>query len=321
MMNGARIGIYLLLTSILLGSLNYYVSSTVMYKSKTEKIDMLYKELGRHEAPRTTGNNVDLVIGNSYVAASFNPDNEGDDFVLFTVSGMPMVDMLGIIEHLPEATAVKTVLVGLGYNYATPVGGTSSSYDLHFTANPLRKAWASIPLVRGRSIASTALKEDVKCIFAQFVPMRCSRDESVEVETDQGERAEITPYNPTEHLKQLHISTRKRYKQYLPFTSQLSDSFLGYLLRMQEACKRRNIQLFAYTAPIYSELRQKLPSATLDKFRAAVAMSGIEYVDLNMVFPHWGAKAFSDATHVSKTTSGRKTTEYLLDFIGANSAH
>jgi len=314
-----KIGLYLLLTIALLVSLNFYVSSTEMYKGKTEKIDANFKKLGKHERKGATSTKVKLVIGNSYVAASFVPGNNDDKIVVFTVFGMPMVDMVGIIEHLPENTVVDSVLIGLGYNYASPVGGSSSSYDMYFTSSPLRKLWASIPLVRGRSIASTALKEDVKCLLSPIVAVECSKEGGDEVEAGLVEPAVATPVDAEEHLKELRKSTQRRYKEYEPFTSQLSDKFAVYLRRMREECERRNIKLYAYTAPIYSELHQKLTQGVLDEFREAVGAADIEYADLNLVFPDWGAEMFSDATHIAKRSAGKQTTEYLLNFIGRQS--
>lgn len=314
-MTKIRVILYLLITAIILALLNQYIASTEMYGGKTAQIDSNFAELYRREQEQMADRDILLVIGNSYVAASFDADSNGDNTLLFRVAGMPMVDMVGIIENLPNDTVVDTVLVGLGYNYASPVGGTSSGYARHFTSNQLRRAWASLPLVRGRSIASTALKEDVKCLLAKFVEVRCAKTGNDELGVAQGNGDGRTSVDPIQHLEVIRESVQRRYDEYVPFTSHLSENFQEYLLRMKEACSSKDVRLYAFTAPIYHELRERLVQSTLEDFRASIHLVGIEYVDLNTVFPDWDATMFSDATHVEKGMASKQITEYLLNAI------
>ena len=314
-MNNIQVIVYLLLTMAITLSANHYIASSLIYRGMTEKVDQNYKKLLRREEQGSDSRSGVLVVGNSYVETSFNPVDHYEHVTMFRVAGMPMIDMLGVIENLPDQPAFDTVLIGLGYNYATPQGGLSSVYDIHFTTNPIRKMWASVPLIRGRSSAATILKEDIKCLVSHSRTAPC--DDVLKAPADSTPVVVLSGFDSLEkHRQNLEKSTDIRYQEYLPFVSQLDSRFELYLHRLQKACRMRDIRLYAYTAPIYGKLRQRLSEDVLVRFREAVASVGIDYVDLNLVYPDWGPSMFSDATHVDTSTAGPITTDYLLTFIG-----
>lgn len=171
------ISVYVALTLVLLLVGNRYIASSGMYQAKTARIDEHYATLAKYSNENKTEDEALLVIGNSYVNASFRPDKFGSDYeydiIRFVVSGLPLTDIIAIVEHLPEDAPITSLLVGIGYNYATPIVGNSSTYDRYFTTNPVKSLWFSIPIIRGRSLASTIVKEDVKCIISRIIPPLC----------------------------------------------------------------------------------------------------------------------------------------------------
>ena len=318
------IAIYITLTLVLLLMMNSYITSSRMYQAKTGKIDSNYRLLNEYVEKAGPEKELLLVIGNSYVNASFRPQdlegNRNNNIIQFIVSGLPMVDMVGIVEHLPEDTSITSLLVGLGYNYANPVGGSSTAYEKYFTGNPARALWASIPLVRGHSMSTTILKEDMKCLLSRFASLTCKNADDVE-DVEMKDNDVSIRIDPEAHINYLRKSTMERYKEYIPFTSSVSEGFRLNLERLKSACEQRGIKLYAYTAPVYRGLRDKLSPEVLDKFRETVQSAGILYADLNMVFSGWNATLFSDATHVDAVSGGRITTLHILDFTGIDKPH
>lgn len=306
-MNKLTVSLYILITCAIVVLLNSYIAMSTMYANKMNKIDNNYEQLKLYESANTDGKGIILVIGNSYVASSFYPPNENNEIVMFTVAGMPMVDMLGIIENLPEKNKVTSIVIGIGYNYATPLGGSSAGYHKYFKKNILGKLWSSIPLVRGRSIASTVLKQDIVCLLSFMKFFKCQKKSQ-----DENETGSTTPAVARDHLKVIRNDAQRRLKEYQPFTSNIHDNFPVFLERISAACQKRGIKLYAYTAPIFSELRDKLQPEFLNDFYDKIQRSGIPYVDLNLVFPDLDASKFKNATHISKSILREKTTEYLI---------
>lgn len=311
-MKKIHIGLYMLLTGALMFLMNNYIGTSEIYVNKMSKIDLNYKKLNQLESKKLLNKEIFLVIGNSYVASSFSLNKQSDSIAIFTVSGMPMIDMLGIIESLPINTKITSIFIGLGYNYANPVGSSSSGFEKYFTTNPLRKVWSSIPLVRGASISSRLLKEDILCVLSYVISSRCSKQKG------DGETVLSKNDVAADHLKMIRKSTQRRYKEYVPFISNVHKKFSDYLKRMQAACKKKGIKLYAYTAPIYSEMHDKLTPVFLNKFHLNIRNSGIDYVDLNQVFPNFDAMMFKDATHISKELFAYKTTDYIINHFYLN---
>lgn len=296
--------IYSSITLLLVALLNIYISQSNVYQSKMQRIDGNYEVL-RRATKNNSSDNLLLVIGNSYVNASFNSSVKDENILRFTVFGMTLIEIVNIIENLPEKTPIDKVLIGLGYNYAIPVNADSSSYDKHFSSNPLNVFWSSLPMVRGRSLTSTIIKEDILCLSSSIVRTRCKKNSTEQIEES------ISQISPEKHQSNMIVSTKERFNEYIPFTSSIGSNFHSYLKRLKIACDIRGITLHTYTAPIYKELRNRLNPKTIEEFRHTINITGINYVDMNLIFPDWEADMFSDATHVS-TTSGANDTITLF---------
>lgn len=307
--------LYSFSTLALIMVLNAYVASSFMYQRKTTQIDTLYQSLLMSSRSGRPDEALTVVIGNSYVGRSFQADPTRLNALKFTVGGMLLVDILAVVENLPDNVAIESLVVGLGYNYANPVKGASSLYDKHITSNPVRRAWTSIPLVRGHSFSSAIIKEDLRCISAQRSFAICHGSGPEEAVEDIA-NTDIGADSAEAHLKDLQQSTKQRYAEYEPFVTSVNDSLEEYLLRLQDACDKRGIRLFAYTAPIYKELRALLDPTVIHQFREAINDTGIDYVDMNQIYPDWDGHYFMDATHVDPTIGGTLTTDYLITHIG-----
>ncbi len=297
---------------------NSYIENSIMYRSKAGKIDFHYQQINSlNDTHEKT-----LIIGNSYVNASFRPQKSDKQFYKLIVSGMPLDDIVSIVETLPPNTDFKNIVIGLGYNYATPIVSRSYIYRQYSADNELSKLWWSIPLVRGNSLISTSLKEDVKCLFEFKKANRCdvrlnnigldNVDEDLAAEEAADDLGNTLQYDEKERMMR---SVNRRFEQYVPYTLDISKLFRAKLTRIKEICAQRDINIYAYTAPIVKDLRVRLNEDVLQRFRSTLEDVGIPYVDLNIIFPDWDHSYFHDATHVTAETGGLKTTEYLIDFI------
>ena len=296
---------------------NIYIESSPMYRSKAGVIDLHYKKINNLDKTHKRT----LVIGNSYVNASFRPEESDKQFYKLIVSGMPLDDMVKIIETLPPNTEFKNIVIGLGYNYATPVVSRSHIYRQYSADNPLSRLWWSIPLVRGKSLASIIIKEDVKCLSKFKYVKRCADrlnfkidNTNEELEADGKAEHIVNTIKPDEKAWMVR-SVNRRFKQYAPYTLDISELFSDKLIAIKEICAQRDIKLYAYTAPIIKDLRMRLDEDVLQKFRSTVEGVGINYVDLNIIFPDWDHTYFHDASHVASNSGGEKTTNYLKNFI------
>ncbi len=313
--NKIHILVYSGITILLIVMLNFYIADNSMYQSKTKKIDNNYAILNETIATNSSDNLL-LVIGNSYVNASFNP-TINEDVIKFSVFGMTLIDAVNIIENLPENTPIKNILVGIGYNDATSIRSDSSSYDKHFASSWLAMAWSSLPMVRGRSLASTMVREDIHCLSSYVLKARCNK----ELFNEEEDVVTTRVINSEDHELEMAASTRQRLKEYIPFTSSLNSKFQLYIQRLKAASDLRGVVLYAYTAPIYKELMDQLDPEIINEFRSVVMTSGVNYVDMNLLYPNWGAIMFSDATHVSMTEASDTTTQLLLKRIFPSQMH
>lgn len=310
-----RYFVFWFITLVIIFAANAYIENSSMYASKAYRVDLHYQNIGKLE----NIDNMTLIIGNSYVNASFLPKVDDKNFYKFIVSGIPLDDIVNVIETLPLDTGFKNIVVGLGYNYSTPVLSHSNIYKKYSTENWLSRLWWSAPLVRGHSLASTIVREDAKCIFRAKYAKQCTEnldEEIMEVEI-------IDNYDGKEfdEKQRMSQSVVRRYKEFSPYMLDVSSLFKDKLNRIKEACAKRNIKLYTYTAPIFKDLRVKLNDRVLQKFRLEVEDVGIPYVDLNLVFPDWDYFYFGDASHVNSETGGLLTTQYIMDFMNKNATN
>ncbi len=298
-----RTVIYWIFTGIIFALVNLFVMSSNAYRSKTARIDGHIESL-RKFADSTAGG-LTIFIGNSYVRASMVKPPERDDLYVLTVSGMPLNDMAYVLEALPADIPVSRVVLGLGYDYATPVRSHSYMYRKYTGGNAVARAWWSLPVARAYSLSSTIVKQQVNC-WRKGGGNSCSGDDEGE---DRGGEKEL------DSDADLQRSVERRLGEYSPYVSTLSTDFSQQLTHLRELAAQRDITLLAYTAPIAPGLRADLPAQTLSDFRSAVERSGIPYVDLNLSFNDWNYTQFSDATHVRRATGGIKTTQALIEFM------
>jgi hypothetical protein len=297
--------LYLIITTLIVILLNVYIASNDMYQLRIKKIDTNYANL--NEAIANPSDKLLLVIGNSYVNASFNDSFRNESTVKFAVNGMFLSEIVNVVENIPEKTPIKAILVGIGYNDATPSNSDSSSYEKHFSQNLISEMWYSLPMVRGRSRASLMLREDFYCLISDLLKTRCKREAFEEA---RGKEADLFA-NP----KYREMDIAKRFNEYIPFTSSVHQNFTSLLERLIAACKLRGIELYAYTAPIYKNLLDKLDNNVITKFHTTISETGINYVDMNLLLPDWDYSMFSDATHVNFDKASIPLTNILLDRI------
>lgn len=297
---------YVLVSLALALGLNTYVTFHPLYRGKTTRIDRLYDRLNAQddtgcpaEAKRT------LVLGNSYVDHSFLP---GEDcrFVKFTVSGMPLRDAARIVTNLQPEQHIERVVVGIGYNDANPVESDSSVYMRYWASSPLHRALWAMPLVRGRGMTLTLIKEDVKCLYSS---RPCARTQT---KTDD---AGVGPEGEIQNDAQFASSVRRRYAEYRPFVRSVSGQLRGEIESIAAACNERGIPLLVYTAPIAPPLQQQLDPEFVAAFHRQIRAAGVDYVDFNERYGSWGSAYFSDATHVNDA-GGHIITTQLMTLIG-----
>ena len=318
-----RIPVYCVATATVLAGLNLYVARHPIYRAKARRVDELYMQLEGQGAAQCALSSRVLVVGNSYVARSFAPADECR-YLKFTVSGMPLLDVVGIVRDLRPRDRVRQVVIGLGYNEANPVNSDSSMYLRYTSRLPWERLLWSAPLVRGRGMALTLLKEDMHCLASAT---RCARSQhpegdsaaaiDVESEPSTAGSAEVARRAPSEAaatvLTQADFekSIRARYLEYRPSTASVSPRLREELAKLAAICRDRHVPLLVYTAPIAPPLRRKLGQHFIDSFHAEVSRAGVSYVDLNELAQGWDASYFLDATHVSERGSRIVTARIL----------
>lgn len=285
---------YVILTALLMLGVNAYVASHPLYRDKTMKVDEQLDALARL-GQRGAEQPITLFIGNSYVRTSIQPSDHPAE-ARFIINGLPLADVPHVLRSLPENARVGTVVVGLGYNYATPPRSLAYVYRRHEAANPVARAWWSIPVARSYSLSSTLVKNDVLCIATG---KRC-RDAG-----RQPQSFERRADDSAEHAARIEADVPIRLREYRPFTSEVSPWFVSDLREIAAECDRLGARLVTFTAPIYPPLRLALDPAVLARFRAA-ASSVSTYVDYNERYPDWSAAYFADPTHVDARGPGAR---------------
>jgi len=298
--------IYSIVTLLIVILLNIYIANNDIQRSRINKIDNNYAELNK-AITSDSSDNLLLVIGNSYVNTSFNASLRQESTVKFAVNAMNLADVVNVVENLPEKTPIKAILIGIGYNDASPSKSNSFSYEKHFSTNIISKMWYSIPMVRGRSKTTEMLREDVHCLASSVTKTRCNREV---FEETKGEEATLFA-DPKYREKDII----EKFNGYILFTSSVHQKFALFLERITTACKLRGIKLYAYTAPVYKDLLHKLDEDVIAKFHATILENEINYIDLNLLFPDWDYTMFSDATHVNPDKASKQITKALLDWI------
>jgi len=298
--------IYSIVTVLIVILLNIYIANNDIHQSRINKIDNNYAELNK-AITSDSSDDLLLVIGNSYVNTSFNPSLRQKSTVKFVVHGMFLSEIVNIVENLPEKTPIKAILIGIGYNDATPNKSDSFGYEKHFSKNIISKMWYSLPMVRAHSKTSLMLREDIHCLASGVIKTRCKQE--IFEETKDKQAALFTDTNYRE------VEIKKKFNEYAPFTSSMHQNFNLFLERITAACKLRGIKLYAYTAPVYKDLLHKLDEDVIAKFRATILKNEINHIDMNLLFPDWDYTMFSDATHVNPDKASKQITKTLLDWI------
>lgn len=302
-MKRLRHATYPVLTALLLALVNGYVANHPLYVSKTLKIDEQMAALAARE--QLVEPPLILVVGNSYVRTAIQPSAEAG-YTKFIMNGLPLPDVAHVLRSLPDGLRVGTVVVGLGYNYATPVRSLSYVYRRYEAHNPVARAWWSIPVARSYSLSSTMVKNDLVCL-AKGRPCRGKRE--------KGEPFERLADSSSEHAQRVQGEVARRLREFRPFTSEVSPVFEETLLDIRTQCDRLGARMLTFTAPIYEPLRDQLDPAVLARFRETAA-SVSPYVDFNQRYPSWGPAYFADPTHLAQDGEGaRIVTGDLLRFL------
>lgn len=303
-MNLLRHTAYPILTALLLGLVNGYVANHPLYVDKTRKVDeqlaaLVDLEAASAERPLT------LIVGNSYVRTAIQPSAD-DSYTKFILNGLPLADVVHVLRSLPDGLRVGTVIVGLGYNYATPVRSLSYVYRRHEASNAVARGWWSIPVARSYSLSSTMVKNDLVCLAKGRV-CRGKKDQAQPFER----RADASEA----HAERIDGEVARRLREYRPFTSEVSPSFAETLRAIGVECDRLGARMRTFTAPIYEPLRGQLDPGVLARFRETAA-SVSPYVDFNERYPDWKAPYFADPTHLAQDAEGaRIVTADLLRFL------
>ncbi|TFH29592.1 MAG: hypothetical protein E4H00_06670 [Myxococcales bacterium] len=284
---------YPVLTALLLALVNGYVANHPLYLSKTRKVDQQMAALAARE-PAVEPPLI-LVVGNSYVRTAIQPAADAG-YTKFIMNGLPLPDIAHVLQSLPDGLRVETVVVGLGYNYATPVRSLSYVYRRYEAHNPVARAWWSIPVARSYSLSSTMVKNDLVCL-ATGQPCRGKRD--------QGESLERRDESSAEHAQRVQGEVARRLREFRPFTSEVSPVFEETLLDIRAQCDRLGARMMTFTAPIYEPLRDQLDPAVLARFRETAA-SVSPYVDFNQRYPSWEPAYFADPTHLAPDGEGAR---------------
>lgn len=284
---------YPVLTALLLALVNGYVANHPLYLSKTRKVDEQMVGLAAREHAAEPP--LVLVIGNSYVRTAIQPAADAS-YTKFIMNGLPLPDVAHVLRSLPDGLPVDTIVVGLGYNYATPVRSLSYVYRRYEANNPVARAWWSIPVARSYSLSSTMVKNDLVCL-AKRQPCRGK--------SDQGESFERRGESPAEHTQRIQGQVAQRLREYRPFTSEVSPVFEETLLDIRAECDRLGARMLTFTAPIYQQLRDQLDPAVLARFRETAA-SVSPYVDFNLRYPSWETPYFGDPTHLAPDGEGAR---------------
>ena len=293
-----RMWLYLASTGALIVSLNMYIAASPMYSSKARRVDENYEMLAT-KADHCSGDEQNLVFGNSYVGHSFLAKENDCAFSKFVVFGMPLGDAVNIIRNLPASTDFKNVVFGLGYDQANPIRNDSTVYRSHWSGNAIERWFWAMPITRGRGLVLDLVREDVKCLIG--------RSECV--------RGEIEMPSRVTRVAAFQDSIRNRYREYQPYVSSVSPALREGLDELRNVAAARHFRLLVYTAPIAPELLRLLGDDFVREFHEAIRMSGVRYVDMNEMSSDWDATYFADATHVSPK-GGSIVTEMVRGLVG-----
>lgn len=306
-----RTTIFWILTIVLCAGLNRYFAVHPMYRFEAHQIDRSYAGLEKTlQHARESGRPVTLVVGNSYAASSLITGTDfPPDVGHFSTGGMSLNAVVDLVEHLPGDAPVGLLVVGLGYNYATPLEGGQRMYRTHWTRNPLARCWYGLPMVRSGDSSSNMLKFTLSEMLAR-------RGGGSGRGGGAGEPDGEKDLLSAEHRAFVHGNARERYREYVPFTGHVKDSLPRLVTRLKGICDRRGIRLLTFTAPIHRDVRDRLDPGFLESFREAVRGTGAAYVDLNLAFPDWDESHFDDATHTSRI-GRQEVRERVKTLVGA----
>lgn len=295
---------YPILTVLLLVLLNWYVAKHPLYVEKTRKVDAQLATLAALES-ESSEHPLTLIVGNSYVRTAIQPAVDGR-YTKFILNGLPLGDVVDVLRSLPDGLQVGTVIVGLGYNYATPIRSFSYVYRRYEASNPVARAWWSIPVARSYSLSSTMVKDDLLCLATG---RHCRRKQArVETFLRRADDSEA-------HARRVDDEISQRLREYRPVTSEVSPSFTESLRAIRGECDRLGASMLTFTAPIYEPLRDQLDPGVLTRFREA-ASSVSPYVDFNERYPDWKPAYFADPTHLAQDGEGaRIVTADVLRFL------
>jgi len=303
-MTPLRRAAYPILTALLLALVNWYVANHPLYVEKTRKVDAQLAALAVLES-ESSERPLTLIVGNSYVRTAIQPAVEGR-YAKFTLNGLPLVDVVDVLRSLPDGLQVGAVIVGLGYDYATPIRSFSYVYRRYEASNPVARAWWSIPVARSYSLSSTMVKNDLLCLATG---RRCQRKRAqAETFLRHADDSEV-------HARRVDAEVPQRLREYRPVTSEVSPSFTESLRAIRGECDRLGANMVTFTAPIYQPLRDQLDRGVLARFRKAAA-SVSQYVDFNERYPDWKPAYFADPTHLAQDGEGaRIVTADVLRFL------
>lgn len=289
----SAIGIFVFwaLTLALVAAINLYVVRHPMYRSQAAEVDRTYGTFEREvERGIDEGSPLTVILGNSYVAASLITQGDFEENTChLSVGGLTLDSVLQVVEHLPEEAPVRLLVVGLGYDYATPIPVGARVYRRYWAGNPLSRLWYTLPLIRAGDTMSDMV------YYTLTTPWRGKPDAGGRDE--QRVEEEEAPYGSEAHARYIRRSTSDRLTEYRPYTSRVGPEFGRLLDRLSGLCEERDIELFTFTAPVYHGVREGLDPRFLEAFADTIATSGVATVDLNSLFPDWDESYFQDATH------------------------
>lgn len=307
-----RVIFYIVLSSVLFLLLNLFISNAKLYIDKTGKVDKNFLKISNQYKGVDADKGVLLVIGNSYVNTSFDDDvtelATGVKPIKFVVSGMPFEDAVLIAKFYAKNAKTKQLLIGIGYNEASPLDSNSSVYKTHTSDFAIARIWYSIPIVRARSMTIDIIRKEIRVMIDNSI------SENEEVLNSQ-KKIEKDIDLQVEHKKWIAKSTEQRYSEYVTFTNSVSPKFYRLLSDLESVAEDNSLRLMVYTAPIYTKLRNRLNQETLDKFNTELSNRDFQYVNLNDVFSDLDGSYFSDATHLIIPKGRDLSTAYLKNWI------
>lgn len=303
-----QMALFWALTALLVVGVNVFFARHPMYRAHADEIDANYARLAATLAwSQAEGRGVTLIVGNSNVAASLvTGESFPPDVGRFITGGLPLVSLVDMVAHLPADAQVDLLVVGLSYTYAVPAPTASAMHRPHWAANPLTRTFRSLPILRASDETSAMVRSSLQ----HLVHRDPQRPDEIPIDHP------VADYLTAEHRRDVLASVDHFHRQFVPFTGQVSPVFPAQLARLRDICTQRGIRLEAYTAPIHAGVRDRLDSAFLAAFRAAIADAGVHHIDLNLVYPDWDESHFADATHVSRI--GRaEIRPYLREYLVA----